>query len=103
MLEDLCAEGFKMAERRQGFDLAYCLLIMRRLAKFHAASVALHDQDPESMSIYDQSFFFEPVVRESSRKFFSGMYYRSKMSQFLLPHSHDHATCPYSDPDQSGS
>jgi hypothetical protein len=75
VLEDLCTEGFKMAERRQGLDLAHCLLIMRRVARFHAASVVLHDQDPESMAIYDQSFYSEPVIRENSRKFFCGMYY----------------------------
>ena len=85
MLEDLCAEGFKMAERRQGLDLAHCLLIMRQLAKFHAASVDLHDKDPESMSIYDKSFFSEPVIREGWHNFFSGMYIRSQMS--LLTHS----------------
>jgi hypothetical protein len=80
VLEDLCAEGFKMAERRQGLDLAHCLLVMRLLARFHAASVVLHDQDPESMSIYEQSFFSEPIIREGLRNFFSGMYYRSQMS-----------------------
>jgi len=80
VLEDLCAEGFKMAERRQGLDLAHCLLVMRLLARFHAASVVLHDQDPESMSIYDQSLFSEPAVREGIGNFFSGMYNRSKMS-----------------------
>jgi hypothetical protein len=53
---------------------------MRRLAKLHAASVVLHDQHPESMSIYDQSFFAEPIVREGLSKFFSGTYYRSQMS-----------------------
>jgi hypothetical protein len=47
---------------------------MRLLAKFHAASVVLHDQDPESMSIYDQSLFAEPAVREGLGNFFSGMY-----------------------------
>jgi hypothetical protein len=81
VVEDLFAEGFKMVERRQGLDLAHCLLIMRLLAKFHAASVVLHDQDPESMSIYDQSFFSEIVVLEGSRNYASGMYYRSQMSQ----------------------
>jgi vesicle coat complex subunit len=80
VLEDLCAEGFKMAERRHGLDLAHCLLVMRLLAKFHAASVVLHDQEPESMSIYDQSLFSEPVVIEGLRNFVSGMYYRSQMS-----------------------
>ena len=69
-----------MAERRQGLDLAHCLLTVRLLAKFHAASVVLHDQDPESMSIYDQSFFSEPVVLEGSRDFVSGMYHRLQMS-----------------------
>ena len=69
-----------MAERRKGLDLAHCLLIMRLLAKFHAASVVLHDQEPESMSIYEQSIFSEPVVLEGFRNFFSGMYYRTQIS-----------------------
>jgi len=75
VLEDLCAEGFKMAERRQCLDLEHCLLIMRLLAKFHAASAVLHEEDPQSMSIYDQSFFSDPAIREECRSFFSGMYY----------------------------
>jgi len=84
VLEDLCAEGFKMAERRKGLDLAHCLLIMRLLAKFHAASVVLHDQEPESMSIYEQDVFSEPAMREGSRDFVSGMYYRSQMSLLTI-------------------
>jgi hypothetical protein len=79
-MEDLCAEGFKMAERRQGLDLAHCLLTMRRVAKFHAASVVLHDQDPDSMAIYDQSIYSEPAIREACRKIFSGVYNLSQMS-----------------------
>jgi hypothetical protein len=75
VLEDLCAGGFTMAERRQGLDLAHCLLIIRRVARFHAASVVLHDQDPESMAIYEQSFFSDPAIHEEISKFFSGMYY----------------------------
>jgi hypothetical protein len=79
-LEDLCAEGFKMADRRQGLDLAHCLLIMHHIAKFHAASVVLHDQDPESMSIYYQSIFSEPALREVCHNIMSGMYYPSNVS-----------------------
>ena len=85
VLEDLCAQGFKMAERRQGLDLTHCVLIMRMLAKLHAASVVLHDQDPESMSTYDQNFFSEPESRKTFQNFVSGMYSRSQMS--LLTHS----------------
>ena len=80
MLEDLCAEGFKMADRRQGLDLAHCLLIMRQVAMFHAASVVLHDKDPQSMAIYDQSFLSDPAIREVFRNIISGMYYRSQVS-----------------------
>jgi hypothetical protein len=80
VLEDLCAEGFKMAERRQGLDLAHSQLVMRLLARFHAASVVLHDQDPKSMSIYDQSLFSEPAIREGIRSFVSGTYYLSELS-----------------------
>jgi hypothetical protein len=53
---------------------------MRLLAKFHASSVLLHDQDPQSMSIYDQSFFSEPAVLEGFHGFVSGMYYPTQMS-----------------------
>lgn len=74
VMQDLCAEGFKMAERRQGLDLSHCLLVMRMLARFHAASVVLHDRDPEAMSLYDKNFFSEPELRESLQNFVSGTY-----------------------------
>jgi hypothetical protein len=53
---------------------------MRRVAMFHAASVVLHDQDPESMAIYDQSIFSDPAMLETFRNFMCGMYCRSQMS-----------------------
>jgi hypothetical protein len=75
-MQDLCAEGFKMAERRHGLDFSHCLLVMRMLARFHAASIVLHDRDPELMSLYDQNFFSEPATREGFQKFVSGRYHR---------------------------
>jgi hypothetical protein len=72
VLEDLAAAGFKMGERRKGLDLAHCLLVMRTLARFHAASVVLHEQDPESMKEYDSSFFCDPGVYETFSGFTSG-------------------------------
>jgi hypothetical protein len=73
-MEDLGARGFKMAERRQGLDLSHCLLVMRMLARFHAASVVLQDRDPETMSLYYKNFYSEPGVREGCHKFVSGTY-----------------------------
>jgi hypothetical protein len=73
-MEDLCAQGFKMAERRQGLDLSHCLLVMRMLGRFHAASVVLHDSDPEAMSLYNKNFFSDPEMQEGFQKFVSGTY-----------------------------
>jgi hypothetical protein len=87
VVQDLSAEGFKMAERRHGLDLPHCLLVMRKLARFHAASIVLHDRDPESMSLYDQSFFSEPATREGLQKFVSGTYHR-RMSVHVCPSSY---------------
>lgn len=72
VMQDLCAEGFKRAERRQGLDLSHCLLAMRMLARFHAASVLLHERDPEAMAVYDQNFFSDPKTREGLQKFIFG-------------------------------
>jgi hypothetical protein len=74
VMEDLCAQGFKMAERRQGLDLSHCLLVMHLLARFHAASVVLHDRDPETMSLYDKNLFCDPAMQESLQNFVSGTY-----------------------------
>jgi hypothetical protein len=41
VMEDLAPLGFKMACRRSGLDMNHCILAIRGLARFHAASVAL--------------------------------------------------------------
>ncbi|XP_023726683.1 uncharacterized protein LOC111874986 [Cryptotermes secundus] len=74
VMQDLRAEGFKMAERRQGLDFSHCLLVMRMLARFHAASVVLHDRDLETMSLYDKNFFSDPEMKEGLQKFVSGTF-----------------------------
>jgi hypothetical protein len=57
---------------------------MRTLAKFHAASVVLHEQDPNSMKEYDNSFFADPGVHESWSGFFSGRGINNKNYCFLV-------------------
>lgn len=47
LLEDLSTKGFRMADRRKGLDLDNCLLTMRRIAEFHASSVALKEKVDE--------------------------------------------------------
>jgi hypothetical protein len=72
VLEDLSAAGFGMGERRDGLDVEHCLLVMRSLARLHAASAVLHQQDPGSMKEYDTSFLCDPAISKSWPKYFSG-------------------------------
>ncbi|PSN47056.1 hypothetical protein C0J52_09362 [Blattella germanica] len=63
VMEDLSADGYKMLNRREGLSLEQALTAMRAIARFHAASVAIHEEDPESMKDYDMNFFSDPTSR----------------------------------------
>ncbi|XP_067005872.2 uncharacterized protein [Anabrus simplex] len=56
VLEDLRQSGFTLARRQQGVDLAHCSLALRTLARFHASSLALLEQDPTAMECYSAIF-----------------------------------------------
>ncbi|XP_069701071.1 uncharacterized protein [Periplaneta americana] len=73
VMENLTAAGFKMADRLVGLDLQPSLLVMRTIARFHAASVILHQRDPDSMRKFLISFFHEPSSEYNFTKFASGM------------------------------
>lgn len=57
ILEDLKPLGFRMAERRNGLDLTHCQLVMKTLAKLHAASVVLAKKGHEFVEKYDEGLF----------------------------------------------
>uniref|UniRef100_A0A0P4VY71 CHK kinase-like domain-containing protein n=2 Tax=Scylla olivacea TaxID=85551 RepID=A0A0P4VY71_SCYOL len=46
-LEDLRARGYKMADRKQGLDEAHTILVLRELARLHAASLLLQNKTPD--------------------------------------------------------
>lgn len=46
-LEDASLESFGSAVRQEGIDLEHCKLTFKVLAKFHALSFAMKDQEPE--------------------------------------------------------
>ena len=57
VIEDLASLGFQMADRLSGLDLDHSILALHRLAKFHAASVALcekvnHIRDSQSVAAF---------------------------------------------------
>jgi len=57
VLEDLQQLGYKMANRHTGLDLEHCEMAVRALARFHAASVALHNSDPACMDMYSEGLY----------------------------------------------
>ncbi|XP_069692919.1 uncharacterized protein [Periplaneta americana] len=73
IMADLSPLGFRMADRHSGLDLDHCRLVISTIARFHAASVALHEREPGSMDQYDKGVFSDPKSRESIMRFFSGM------------------------------
>ena len=59
VLEDLMTLGFRMANRHDRLDLLHCTLALKDLAKFHAASVALYDKNPNCMDEYVENMYTE--------------------------------------------
>ncbi|KAJ9581050.1 hypothetical protein L9F63_023774 [Diploptera punctata] len=59
VLEDLKESGFEMAERTAGLDLDHCMLVMRKLGQFHAASLVLKEKNPELFHV-----FVDPISEE---------------------------------------
>jgi hypothetical protein len=47
-MEDLCKDGYIMANRKDGLDLEHCTLVLKELASFHAVSLAMKIVDPNS-------------------------------------------------------
>lgn len=53
VMEDLNDLGYVVADRQAGLDLESCLLVVKKLAKFHAGSMVLAESQPEIMEEFD--------------------------------------------------
>ncbi|PSN36166.1 hypothetical protein C0J52_16997 [Blattella germanica] len=70
VLDDLKTQGFKMANRLLGFDLQHCILVLKNLARLHAASASLYDKDPSFTDIFNK----KPTVdNKRTTDFFSDL------------------------------
>ncbi|XP_033611562.1 uncharacterized protein LOC111874997 [Cryptotermes secundus] len=85
IMEDLTPLGFRMVNRGVGLDLAHCLVVMRRLATFHAASVILYQQDPECMTPFLESLFSESVNEKQFQQMISGLMKRVRVEVETWP------------------
>ncbi|XP_069690919.1 uncharacterized protein [Periplaneta americana] len=52
VVEDLKAQGFRLASTATGLDMKHCALVLRRIAQFHAASKAAYHRNPSSFDVF---------------------------------------------------
>ncbi|KAH8267230.1 hypothetical protein KR026_008601 [Drosophila bipectinata] len=57
IFEDLSVEGYVMADRVRRLNVEHTHLILRKLAKFHAASAVLNERQKGSLEGFDRGFF----------------------------------------------
>ncbi|XP_069690936.1 uncharacterized protein [Periplaneta americana] len=57
VLEDLKVLGFKLAQKDLGLDLKHCLLVMRKIAMYHAASIVVFNKNPDSFKPFMDNIF----------------------------------------------
>ncbi|CAK1589825.1 unnamed protein product [Parnassius mnemosyne] len=56
-LEDASLDSFGSAIRQEGIDFDHCLVTVKTLAKYHAISFAMRDQDPEAFDRVSKEIF----------------------------------------------
>ena len=56
VLEDLKKQGFTLATVTHGLDLKHCLLVVRTMAQYHAASMVMRFQNPDLFQTFRENF-----------------------------------------------
>ncbi|XP_046972779.1 uncharacterized protein LOC124539431 [Vanessa cardui] len=106
-LEDAGLENFGSAVRQEGIDLDHCKVTFKALAKYHALSFALKDQDPETFNRLSDAIFetyYDPRLWNWYRKFwhricgiaidavekeYPNSIYEEKIREFAVPEKYE--------------
>jgi Domain of unknown function (DUF227). len=70
VLEDLKESGFKLVDRRKRLDFDHSLLVVRKLAEFHATSIALHHEDGSYMESFSEGHYTQ-IMYDGVKSFFN--------------------------------
>ncbi|XP_046738968.1 uncharacterized protein LOC124407157 [Diprion similis] len=57
IMEDLTPEGFHVKDRQEGLSMAHATMAIKNLARFHAGSVALAEENPAAIKSFRQQIF----------------------------------------------
>uniref|UniRef100_A0A1B6KR03 CHK kinase-like domain-containing protein n=1 Tax=Graphocephala atropunctata TaxID=36148 RepID=A0A1B6KR03_9HEMI len=75
VLEDLKEKGFVMGNRKAGLDFQHCVAVFRKIARFHALSLAMKCRDPQTfqdqVAASVQETFFTAQNEEYYREYYS--------------------------------
>ncbi|KAK4874387.1 hypothetical protein RN001_013747 [Aquatica leii] len=71
VIQDLSALHYKMANRQEGLNLEHCLLAIKKLAYFHAFSLALYEKYPKTMDQFNKGMLSKT---EAFEQYFSTVY-----------------------------
>ncbi|KAK4874377.1 hypothetical protein RN001_013737 [Aquatica leii] len=65
IIEDLAELNYKMANRQEGLNLTHCLFVIKKLAYFHASSLAIYEKNPKIMDQYNKGLFHRTNMSEN--------------------------------------
>jgi hypothetical protein len=74
VLEDLCARGFVMADRKAGLDAMHCRAAMHELALLHALSLAMKLCHPQEFATRVAACVQEAVFVPENEDWYRGYY-----------------------------
>ena len=95
VMQDLKAQGFKMADRTRGLDLKHGLLVMKQMGRYHAASAVLQEKKPENFQCFleglygnkefeTSAYFFRDGVTNLAQEVAKWPHYKERFSEKLL-------------------
>jgi hypothetical protein len=76
VLEDLCARGFVMTDRKAGLDAAHCRAAIRELGLLHALSLAMKLRHPQEFATSVAASVQEALFVPENEEWYRG-YYRA--------------------------
>ncbi|XP_068158779.1 LOW QUALITY PROTEIN: uncharacterized protein [Drosophila tropicalis] len=67
VFDDLTQYGYKLANRQSGLNEEHCVIILKKLGKFHASSMILAEKEPSVREHFTSGMLDENYIRTNER------------------------------------